>query len=134
MKIESHCNTSVFRSICHHIRNASQQLKGNDGNRKNKNLIYSIPLMNCDKVYIGETSRMKETRVNEHKAKIRSLSSDSKLVKHILEHKHKFDFSNTLTLALETDWRKPVIKESILNHKTLGRSINDTKHKIRVVA
>jgi hypothetical protein len=109
------------------------KLKEKDENRKNKNLVYSIPCMDCDKVYIGETSRMKDTRMNEHKAKIKSLSSDSKLVEHILEHNHKFDFSNTLTLALETDWRKRVIKESILTHKTLGKSINDTKHTIRIV-
>jgi hypothetical protein len=109
------------------------KLKGRDENKKNKNLVYSIPCRDCDKVYIGETSRMKDTRINEHKSKVKSLSSDSKIVEHILEHQHSFDFSNTLTLALETDWRKRVIKESILTHRTLGRSINDTKHTIRIV-
>ena len=102
--------------------------------KKNKNLIYSIPCTDCDKKYIGEASRMKETRINEHKAKVKSLSTDSKIVEHILEHSHNFDFSNTATLALETDWRKRVIKESIMTHRTLGRAINDTKHTIRVVA
>lgn len=72
--------------------------------------------------------------MKEHQANIRSLSSKSKLVEHILEHKHKFDFSNTKTLALESDWRKRVIKESILTSRTLGKSINETKHTIRVVS
>ena len=62
------------------------KLKGKDENKKNKNLVYSIPCMDCDKVYIGETSRIKDTRINEHKAKVKSLSSDSKIVEHILEH------------------------------------------------
>jgi len=109
------------------------KLKGKDENKKNKNLVYSIPCMDCDKVYIGETSRMKDTRMDEHKAKVKLLSSDSKIVEHILEHNHKFDFSNASTLALETDWRKRVIKESIMTYRTLGRSINDTKHTIRIV-
>ena len=109
------------------------KLKGKDENKNRKNLIYSIPCVDCDKVYIGETSRMKETRMNEHKAKVKSLSSDSKIVEHILEHKHNFDFSNASTIALETDWRKRVIKESIMTQKTLGRAINDTKHTIRIV-
>lgn len=109
------------------------KLKGKDENRKNKNLIYSIPCIDCDKVYIGETSRMKETHMNEHKSKVKSVSSDSKIVEHILEHNHKFDFSNASTLALETDWRKRVIKENIMTQKTLRRAINDTKHTIRIV-
>ena len=109
------------------------KLKGKYENKKNKNLVYSILCMDCDKVYIGKTSRIKDTRMNEHKAKVKSLSSDSKIVEHILEHNHKFDFSNASTLALETDWRKRVIKESIITHKTLGKSINDTKHTIRII-
>ncbi|CAF1179846.1 unnamed protein product [Adineta steineri] len=107
-------------------------IKGIDENKKKKNLVYSIPCTNCDKVYIGETSRMKETRMKEHQNNIRLLSSNSKLVEHILEHKHQFDFSNTKTLALESDWRKRVIKESILTNRTLGKSINETKHTIQV--
>ena len=109
------------------------KLKGKDEKKTNKNLVYSIPCTGCDKVYIGETSRMKETRMNEHKAKARLLSADSKIVEHILEHNHSFDFSNASTLARESDWRKRVIKESIMSQKTLGRAINDTKHTIRVV-
>ena len=107
-------------------------LKGIDENKKNKKLVYSIPCLDCDKVYIGETSRMKETRIKEHKANIKTLSTKSKLVEHILTYKHQFDFTNTKTLALESDWRKRVIKESILTSRTLGKSINEVKHTIHV--
>ncbi len=70
--------------------------------------------------------------MNEHKAKIRSLSSDSRLVEHIIKHKHKFDFSNVETLVHETSWRKRIIKESILTNRTQGNAINDIKHALRV--
>ena len=43
------------------------KLKDTDEDRKNKNLVYSIPCKDCDTVYIGETGRMKETRINERK-------------------------------------------------------------------
>ena len=109
------------------------KLKGTDENRKNKKLVYSIPCKDCDTVYIGETGRMKETRINEHKSKVKTLSSDSKIVEHILKYKHKFDFSNTKTLALESDWKKRIIKEGILTNRTLGKSINETKHTIQVI-
>ena len=106
--------------------------KGTDENRKNKNLVYSIPCKDYDTVYIGETGRMKETRINEHKSKVKTLSSDSKIVEHILKYKHNFDFSSTKTLALENDWRKRIIKESILTNRTLGKSINETKHTLQI--
>ena len=76
---------------------------------------------------------MKETRINKHKSKVKTLLSDSKIVEHILKYKHKFDFSSTKTLALESDWRKRIIKESILTKRTLGKSINETKHTIQVI-
>lgn len=90
--------------------------------------------MNCNKVYIGETSRNRDTRINEHKTKLKSLSTDSKLVEHILEYKHQFDFSNTKTLARETNWRKRIMKESILTSRTLDKSVNEVKHTLQIVS
>ena len=110
------------------------RLKGTDEDRKNKKQVYSIPCKDCDKVYIGETSRMGETRINEHKSKIRTLSSDSKIVEYILKFKHDFDFSSTKTLAFESDWRKRIVKESILTNRTLFRSINETKHTLQIIS
>ena len=108
-------------------------LKGKDESKINKKLIYSIPCSDCDKIYIGETARTKETRLTEHQAKIRSLSLNSKIVEHILKYKHKFDLPKIKTLAWETNWRKRIIKESILTNKALGKAINDTKHTLRIV-
>ena len=34
---------------------------------KNSNIIYSIPCMGCHQVYIGQTSRLLERRIYEHK-------------------------------------------------------------------
>jgi hypothetical protein len=107
-------------------------LKGKDEKKKEKNLVYSIPCKGCEKTYIGETGRMKGTRMKEHKAKIRTLASDSKIVEHILNHKHDFDFENVKTLAHESDWRRRVIKESILTNRTLGKSINEVKHTTQI--
>lgn len=94
--------------------------------------MYSIPCKDCEKTYIGETGRMKKTRMKEHKAKIRTLASDSKIVEHILNHKHDFDFENVRTLAHESDWRRIIIKESILTNRTLGKFINEVKHTTQI--
>ncbi len=75
---------------------------------------------------------MPTSPTSEHRAKIRSLASDSKLVEHVSQYKLKFDFSKVETLVWETDWRKRVIKENILTNRTFGNAINDTKHILRV--
>ena len=43
------------------------------------------------------------------------------------KHKHNFDFSSTKTLARGNDWRKRVIKDSIVTNRILEKSINETK-------
>ena len=70
--------------------------------------------------------------MTEHKTKIRTLGSDSKIVEHILQYKHEFDLSKVETLTHESNWRRRVIKESLLTSKTHGNAINDTKHSLRV--
>ncbi len=90
-------------------------LKGIDEKKKSKNLVYSIQCKDCEKIYIGETGRMQETRIKEHRVKIRALASDSKIVEHILNYKHNFDFDDVKTLAYESDWRRRIIKESIFD-------------------
>ena len=108
-------------------------LKGREESKANKKLVYSIPCSDCDRVYIGETSRRIETRMSEHQTKIRTLASaDSKMVEHIIQHKHKFDPSKVETLTHENNWRRRVIKESILTSKAQQNAINDTKHLLRV--
>jgi hypothetical protein len=51
----------------------------------------------------------------------------------ILSDKHNFDFDNVKTLAFESEWRRRIIKESILTNRTLGKSINETKHITQVI-
>ena len=43
------------------------------------------------------------------------------------KYKHNFDFASTETLALENEWRKRIIKETILRNRRLAKSVNETK-------
>ena len=66
----------------------------------------------------------------EHKAKIKTFASDSRIMEHVEDQKHSFEFTRVKTLTLESNWQKRTIKESLLTHKTLGNAINDTKYKL----
>jgi hypothetical protein len=91
-----------------------------------------IPCGNCEKVYIGQTDRKREIRMKEHQSKIKRMEGDSKLVEHILANNHKFDFSKVETLAWETEWKKRIIKESLLTQEKLGKAINDIDYNLNV--
>ena len=53
---------------------------------KNSNIVYSIPCMGCNQVYIGQTSRLLEKRIYEHKRNIFSPPlQHTALTKHSIE-------------------------------------------------
>jgi hypothetical protein len=106
--------------------------KGQDELKKKKKLVYKIPCLNCDKCYIGETNRNKETRMNEHKSDIRKHTESSNVAKHANEQKHSFDFLHSETLTLETNWRRRIIKESLFTYQMLDKSLNDVKFKLNI--
>ncbi|XP_055527274.1 uncharacterized protein LOC129719884 [Wyeomyia smithii] len=67
---------------------------------KTKNVVYEVPCGTDDgKVYIGQTGRMLETRINDHKNDIRKKEAKTGIVQHHLDHGHNFDFDNTKILG-----------------------------------
>lgn len=48
--------------------------KGLDETKKNKKLVYKISCLDCDKCYVGETSREKTTRIKEHEAYVKNFT------------------------------------------------------------
>ncbi|CAF2140345.1 unnamed protein product [Rotaria magnacalcarata] len=106
--------------------------KGHDESKRNKKLIYHIPCQNCEKVYIGETGRSRETRITEHLKAIKKKDINSELVKHILNTNHTMNFNETTTLAKETNWKRRVIKESLLTFESKDKAVNEVKHKLQV--
>jgi hypothetical protein len=106
--------------------------KGCDESKKKKKLVYKIPCLNCDKCYIGETNREKETRMKEHKADIRKHTESSNVAKHANEEKHSFNFTQSETIALETNWRRRIIKESLFTYQMKEKSLNDVKFKLNI--
>ncbi|CAF5178682.1 unnamed protein product, partial [Rotaria sp. Silwood1] len=52
--------------------------------------------------------------------------------KHVHNHKHSFKFDESETLALETNWKRRTIKESLFTEETHGQAINDVKFKLKV--
>ena len=70
--------------------------KGLNGS-KNKKLVYKISCLNCDKCYIGETSRQKDVRMKEHEADVRKFAESSNFAKYANTRQYSFDFARSET-------------------------------------
>jgi hypothetical protein len=83
-----------------------------------KNVIYKISCLDCDGIYIGETLRNAQTRVKEHKAKLKHMQDEqdnnhNKIALHAQKHKHDINFEGTEILAHESNYRKRKAKEAV---------------------
>ena len=90
---------------------------------KHSNIVYSIPCLGCNQVYIGQTSRLLERRVYEHKRNIfLSALQHTALTKHSLEFDHRFDFDNVKIVDKETNLNQRILLETI--HMIKQPSVN----------
>ena len=72
------------------------------------NCVYKISCLDCDGVYIGQTSRQVGTRITEHKRKakyppkdpkqLKQLDRDSAIALHALAESHSVDFEKPTVL------------------------------------
>ena len=59
--------------------------------------VYKIPCKDCNKVYVGQTGREIDIRVNEHKRSVRYAQESSAIFKHV-EYGHCIDWDDTSML------------------------------------
>ena len=62
------------------------------------NVVYMIPCQDCDKVYIGETSKTIKSRITEHKNAIKRQDPRSLPATHVANNDHRFDWTKTTIL------------------------------------
>jgi len=78
------------------------------------NVVYKINCQNCEASYVGQTKRMLNTRIGEHRNHIRRNSTQSSVVTdHRLEFDHEFDWNNVEILDEERNYSKRLISEMI---------------------
>jgi len=90
------------------------------------NVVYkinnSINCQDCDASYVGQTKRILNTRISEHRNHIRKSSPQASVITdHRLEFNHEFDWDNAELLDEEINYNKRLISE-IINKKTKTRS------------
>lgn len=119
------------------VKTLFSKLKDKLDPQQQSNVIYSIPCVVCDSVYVGLTTQRLKSRISNYLADRRKLtqlqtgatSSDSSLVdfdlermsnktaliKHCVEHTHEFNYNETKILINEENHDKLKILEMLLN-------------------
>ena len=92
---------------------------------KSFGVVYEISCQNCSSKYIGETGRLLEERIVEHKRDIRNRKKESHVFRHCDQFRHQFDFDNVKILARSNDYKTRRKLEGIhthINQNSLNRA------------
>uniref|UniRef100_A0A6P7HGF2 Uncharacterized protein LOC114348369 n=1 Tax=Diabrotica virgifera virgifera TaxID=50390 RepID=A0A6P7HGF2_DIAVI len=87
------------------------------GIMENSNVVYKIPCQNCDKSYIGHTSRNLIGRLTSHKSDLRNNKNTCALVDHAISKNHSFNFNETTVLKHENQLNKREFLEMVCINK-----------------
>jgi predicted GIY-YIG superfamily endonuclease len=80
--------------------------------RPKKEVIYKIPC-ECSKVYIGETGRTLNIRLNEHKKSIiERVPNISKLAEHVIDTNHRILWNESQVIGHESHWKTRKFQEA----------------------
>lgn len=81
------------------------------------NVVYKIPCLECEKIYIGQTGRYLKTRMSEHRRDCRNfhINKESKtaLFEHVISEGHFFDFENVQVIGTQNILKKRLLDEMI---------------------
>lgn len=77
------------------------KLKDITPDTKKSNVVYKITCMNCDLIYIGETKRTLNKRINSHRSDIKRRITSCALAKHSIDNGHNPNFGQVKVIDEE---------------------------------
>ena len=99
-----------------------------------KGLVYNIPCSECNVVYIGETARTLEARIDEHKGGLDHRKPISKLIGHALDYDHMPSWNETNIIHKNcNNWGERTLLEAIETKKN-PHAINTSRHVPEIYA
>ena len=114
-KIKRICNKRGVKTVFKKTKTARDTLTNVKGTHKNsdKGVIYQIPCVDCDHVYIGETGRPFHVRLKEHQRAVTQGDRRNANAVHHMNTGHTIDWNNAKILRREERWKERKILESI---------------------
>ncbi|XP_072050140.1 uncharacterized protein [Amphiura filiformis] len=123
------------------LRNILVHPKDKRDVKQTSDCVYETPCLNCDKSYIGETSRLFGTRLKEHKteagkaskkaytraqrqASVTGEENKSAITDHVAEHNHVIGWEESQIKDREQNRKRRHIKEAIWIRKRGAKTLN----------
>ncbi|KAL9970993.1 hypothetical protein ACROYT_G023466 [Oculina patagonica] len=104
---KSHEVTLIHKPV-NSLRSQLVHVKDKTSNLKKCGTVYQVQCEQCNKEYVGETSRLLETRMKEHQSR-----NSSAIHEHCRLESHSVDTSKAKVLATEINTLKRRVKEAI---------------------
>ena len=76
--------------------------------------LYTIPCKDCDKKYLGQTSKGLKTRLGQHKYSVRTAQSSNAIFIHFSHFNHRVDWANGKEIMFCNDYVSRNVIESAL--------------------
>ena len=105
-------NVRVSHKSTHTISSILKKPKDRIDKISTTGVVYRINCKECNKVYVGQTSRALKTRIKEHTKTFFNLDRNSQLVQHHLQTQHDFDFDGVEIIDRESQWNKRLVLEA----------------------
>ena len=83
--------STVFKSSST-LRQSLVRVKNRIPPEKRKGVVYEIPCQDCEHVYIGETGRILQKRVTEHRSAVRRFDKNNGIAVHAWNEEHAVDW------------------------------------------
>ena len=119
---------SLKNQLCH--------LKDKRKNQEKSGVIYKLCCNNCDAVYVGETGRQVQDRMQEHMKDVENKKINSNVSMHVQTTGHSFDFQNVAVLDSCTSTKVRKHLESVhtnLQSNPINRSITLNENYVGVL-
>ena len=88
-----------------------------------KNIVYKVPCMDCEKVYVGETSRNLKRRLTEHKGAVKREDRKNGIATHTWDHEHRVNWEEARVVRTEPHYWKRRMLEA-LRIQSIGNTSN----------
>ena len=114
------CQPLGVKTVCRSrstFKSALVQVKQPSEDRKNKGVVYEVPCQDCECVYIGETSRTLEKRLNEHKNGVNKHNSNNGFAAHAWTNQQQVDWKATKIREMKGNYWKRRVLEALHIHQ-----------------
>ena len=126
-------NILGIKTVFNYPNTIGKSVMRNSPKNDNEIGVYKIPCKRCPQVYVGESGRSFDIRLNEHKQAVSHGNTSNALFLHMSENNHQINWQGAELLIKENNTKKRKIIESAIINSCPTMNISDGSYKLDVL-